>query len=171
MNELDRLPHARIRSALGSCLHHALMLARRLDHAASLENIVRYRFFYIDILASLDGPDRSEGMPVVRRCDAHRLNRWILEQFADVFHPNGLASSLLFCSGLATPLTSLLITIADVRDYRARLAGKTTDMRLASSSSADHRNLNRIVGSNRSRWLWLYRTTARRRCSHGCSSC
>src|SRR5262245_21033201 len=47
-------------------LHHALVLAGRLDHLAAFDEVVRDRFLDVHVLAGLAGPDGRQRVPVVR---------------------------------------------------------------------------------------------------------
>src|SRR4030095_12097535 len=56
-NPIDGLLHARTGAALRARPHDAFILARSLDDLASLPNVVRDRFFQIDVLSRLDSPN------------------------------------------------------------------------------------------------------------------
>src|SRR5439155_17262796 len=62
----DRFAQAAIGAALGASLHDAVIFPGRLDDLASFPNIVRDRFFQINIFSRLNGPNSAEGVPVVR---------------------------------------------------------------------------------------------------------
>ena len=56
-----------MRALLFAGLEHALVLADRLDHHASLADGVRERLFAVDVLARLAGMDAGQVMPMLRR--------------------------------------------------------------------------------------------------------
>ena len=66
---------------LGADLHDALVAARRLYHQPSLADIVRARFFHIDMFAGLSGEDGGRCVPVIRSGDEHRVHTFYLQYF------------------------------------------------------------------------------------------
>ena len=77
-------PFADVRAGavLGADLHHALVLAGRLDHLAAFPDAPGGRLLDVHVLARLAGPDRLQGVPVVLRGEADRVDRLVVEQLA-----------------------------------------------------------------------------------------
>ena len=71
-------------AALGADLHDAVVPPGRIDHAPALEQVVRDRFLDVDVLARLAGPDRGQGVPVVRGGDGDGGDVLVLQHLADV---------------------------------------------------------------------------------------
>src|SRR5262249_5085371 len=55
-----------VAASLSAVLHNAVVLAGRVERHAPLMNLVAARFFNVNILTRLTGPDGDEGMPMVR---------------------------------------------------------------------------------------------------------
>src|SRR5262249_36468943 len=83
-DKLGSAQDVRSAAALRPGLDDALVLARRLDHAPALDDVVRDRLLDVDVLAGLAGPDRRQRVPVVRRRDDERVNVLLFEDLADV---------------------------------------------------------------------------------------
>ena len=145
---------------MGAGLHHPLMLAGGLDHPSTFENIVGNRFLDVNILAGLDGPNGTQGMPMIRGGDAHGIDRFVFEKLANVFDPDRLFASLFFGCFIAATLAGSFVAIADMGDDRAALAGKAVDVGLAPAARTDDCDLNRIVGTDR--WGLLSRLSGLR---------
>src|SRR5437899_2802333 len=86
MEEFHRLTDARLTADLRAGLADAVVVAGELDDAPSLADVVADRLFDIYVLAGLDGPDRGQCVPVVRRGDAHRVNRRIVHDPPQILH-------------------------------------------------------------------------------------
>ena len=84
MQQLHCLANSPHGSPLRATLHDAVVLARRLHKLATLEEIVRDRFFDVDILARLHRPDSREGVPMIRCCDDDCLDGLVFEDAAHV---------------------------------------------------------------------------------------
>ena len=74
----------RARPVLGADLDHAAELAGRRHHLLPFPQVVRERLLDVDVLAGLAGPDRRQGVPVVRQGDEHRVDALVVEDFAGV---------------------------------------------------------------------------------------
>jgi len=83
-HQLARPAHTRTGAELGAGLEHAVVLADRLDHLASLVDGQRQGFLAIDILARLHGRDGNQGVPVIGDDDRHGVDVRPCEQFAEV---------------------------------------------------------------------------------------
>jgi hypothetical protein len=74
------------RPPLVTHLDEALVFAGRLDDELGLERVLAARFFDENMLARLHGKDRCGRVPEVRRRDEHRIERFIVEEAAKIFH-------------------------------------------------------------------------------------
>ena len=72
----------RARPVLGTDLDHSLVFAGRRHHLLPFPQVVRERLLDIDVLARPAGPDRRQGMPVVRQGDDHRVDALVVEDSA-----------------------------------------------------------------------------------------
>jgi len=120
-----------------------------LDDPSAFEDVVGDGLFDVDIFACLDGPDGTQGVPMIRGSDAHRVDRFVFKQFADVFDPHGLFATLFLGGFIAAALAGFFIAVADVGHHRAGSACKAIDVGLTSTSSADDGDLDRIVWTDR----------------------
>ena len=73
-----------IAATLRAVLNHDAVLLLRFDRDAPFGHIVAHRFFDIDVLAGLSGPDRHQRMPVVRRRDGDGVEVLVFQRFAHV---------------------------------------------------------------------------------------
>ena len=71
-------------ATLRTRLDDLVMPARRLDHFASLPDVVAHRFLNVNILVRLNGQNRGERMPMVGRRDGNSVKLRQLKQFSDV---------------------------------------------------------------------------------------
>ena len=69
---------------LGADLDHAAVLAGRRHHLLPFPQVVRERLLDVDVLARLAGPDRRQGVPVVRQGDDHRVDALVVEHLANI---------------------------------------------------------------------------------------
>ena len=74
----DRLSHTRVTTALRTGLANPIILARSLYNPSTFANIMADRLFNIHIFSSLQCPYRHQGMPMIWRCNAHHINRFII---------------------------------------------------------------------------------------------
>ena len=94
MNEGHGVSHPRVGSALRAGLDNSIVLACCLNKSATFENVVRNRFFDIDVFARLNRPNGSQGMPVVRCGDADSIDRFVVEESSEILDPTWLLSVL-----------------------------------------------------------------------------
>ena len=66
-------------AALSAMLDMRLVARRRLDQQPALANVVRDRFFDIDMLARIAGQDRCRRVPMIRSRHDHRIDRLVIE--------------------------------------------------------------------------------------------
>jgi hypothetical protein len=74
----------RIAPLLGADLANTFVLTRGVDGLPTFPLRVRQRFFNVNILARLHGPNRCQAMPVVAGGDNHRVDIRIIDQFAKI---------------------------------------------------------------------------------------
>src|SRR5262249_40162831 len=77
MNVADRLSQRAVGAILRSALANATEFARHLHDPAAFVHIVADRLLDVDILAGLHRPDRSQGVPVVRRGNENGRDRLV----------------------------------------------------------------------------------------------
>ena len=82
----DRFADARLRADLRPGLADLVVMPRRLDNASAFPDVMADRFLDIDMLARLHRPDGGEGVPMVRRRDADRVNRLVVHDAAQILH-------------------------------------------------------------------------------------
>ena len=77
-------------------LHQSLLLLRGFHKQPAFANVVGDGLFDIDVFAGVHGQDRGGRVPVVRRGDDDRIDRFVIENFPQVRHrPAGLNAELL----------------------------------------------------------------------------
>ena len=91
LHQFDRFLEMFTGTLLGADLHDAVVFRHSLHHLAALGQRVRERLFDIDILARFAGHDHGDGVPMVRGCNDHRLNVFVVEDRAKVFEAFGLS--------------------------------------------------------------------------------
>ena len=64
--------------------HDPVVLAGGLDHPPAFADVVADRLLDVDVLARLAGPDRGQGVPVVRRGDRDGVDVLVVEDLAEV---------------------------------------------------------------------------------------
>ena len=146
----------RARPVLGADLDHAAVLAGRRHHLLPFPQVVRERLLDVDVLARLAGPDRRQGVPVVRQGDDHRVDALVVEDFAGVVIRGDLPPVVtgrldfaievrlvgvaerddLDAGDLAEPADELMATPAHTADGRGR-------------PQPDDRDIHRVVGAAR----------------------
>ncbi len=103
------------------------------------------RLLDIDILPGLHRPDATQGVPVVGRCRADNIDAWIGKRLAHVAHV--FRFELLFFRHLLTAaLAHLLVDVNHVQHRRARVCHVGTEVILAASAHAHHRDSQCLVG-------------------------
>ena len=115
--EIKRPAQEYARPILGAHLDHAAIFSGRRHHLLSFPQVVGKRFLDVNVLARLSSPDRRQGMPVIRQCDHHRVDRLIVEDSAEVGVSRDLFSPLRESLGLAVEMR--LVHVAD-RGMRTR---------------------------------------------------
>ena len=96
--ELSRLDHGNRMSpiprgtALRTVLDDPVVTPRGFDGHPTFVHVVAARFFDVDVLARLAGPDRDQRVPVIRRGNRDSVDRLIIEHPANVLNGRRLAS-------------------------------------------------------------------------------
>src|ERR1041385_56839 len=72
------------RAGLRAGLNDAVVFAGGFDELASFPDIVGNRFLDVDVFTGLHGPDRRQGLPMVRRRNRNDVDVFVLEQLPNV---------------------------------------------------------------------------------------
>ena len=133
-------------AALRAVLDDPVVPPRGLDGDPAFVDVVAARFFDVDVLARLAGPDRDQGVPVVGRGDRDGVDRLVVEHAADVLHGGRRPAALLL--DLVEPLlVRPRVGIDQVRDLDARHhSTNSTDVFAASAVEPGHGETDRVVG-------------------------
>ena len=89
-HELHGLGEQRAAAPLRSNLDDPVVAPRRLDHAATFDDVVADGLFDVDVLAGLAGPDGHERVPVIGRGDRHGIDVAVVEHAPEIGFRGGL---------------------------------------------------------------------------------
>ena len=146
----------RARPVLGADLDHAAVLAGRRHHLLPFPQVVRERLLDVDVLARLAGPDRRQGMPVVRQGDDHRVDALVVEDFAGVVIRGDLPP--VVTGRLDFAIEVRLVGVAERDDLDAGDLAEPADELVATPAHTpdgrgrpqpDDRDIHRVVGADR----------------------
>ena len=84
LNQLGCFAEGAVGTSLSTGLDDTVILARRLQHLLSFEEVVADRLLHVDMLARLAGPDRGEGVPVVTAGDSNHIDLGIVQDPPEV---------------------------------------------------------------------------------------
>ena len=112
-DQLAGEPAARLRAALAAGLHHPAVPPRRLDHRPALADRQRERLFDVHVFAPATGRDRGNGVPVVGRGDADRVDVVPFEQLAEVAVDPAIAMAVLGVDQFLRSSCGGLVHVAD----------------------------------------------------------
>ena len=84
LDVLDGLLHGRTAAVHRADLDHLAIPSRGLHHPASFPDGVRRRLLDVDVLSSLQRPDRRQRVPVIGRGDDHGVDVLVVEHAAQV---------------------------------------------------------------------------------------
>ena len=84
MKKLHVADTLRARSLLRAVLDYPIVFLRRLDELLALKKTMRHRLLDVHVLPGLARPNRRQRMPVIRRCNANRIDPVIRERFTHV---------------------------------------------------------------------------------------
>ena len=132
-------------AALGADLHHALVLAGRLDHLLALEYVVAGWLLHVDVLAGLAGPDGGERVPVIGRCYRDRVDVPVFKQLAHVRVFFRRAVLKLPHHGRGA-FPRRLVDIADRCDSCTLHFGEEAEVATPAAACADDGQIDRLVG-------------------------
>src|SRR5262249_59270793 len=94
MEKGNGLAHAGGAAALGADLADTIVFWCGLDDSPAFADVVPDRLLNVDVLPGLHGPDRRQGVPVIRCSNADDVDRPIIHDLAEVlFKLRGLAMS------------------------------------------------------------------------------
>jgi hypothetical protein len=112
---VERLPEKGARSILRADLHHPAVLPGGRHHLLPFPKIMGKGFFDIHILARLAGPHRGQRVPVVRQGDDHRVDRFVIEDAAQIAESRNRLAAIL--EGLQLAIEMRRIHIAERDDF------------------------------------------------------
>ncbi len=148
MDEFDGLGQSAVGTVLRPALADAAQFARHLHDPAALAQVVADWFLDIDILARLHGPDRRQGVPMVRRRDEHRGDGLVIKNHAQVL--DGLRLGTLPGDEVRGDLSrAIAIRVADARDLAVREAGQFVGVLLAANAATEDGHGNLVIGADR----------------------
>ena len=161
------LAHLRPAALHRTRLEDAAVLLLGGDDLAGLVDGERERLLAVDVLAVLHRLDADVGMPVVRRRDAHRIDRRVLEDVAEVRATLARRVLVEVVDALDAVFHARLVAVADQRDARVFLVKELRQQRAtALNADADHRDVDRLArlaGAN----AHLARVASGKRCRGG----
>ena len=137
---LDSLAGARLCSGLDN---FPIVEGRR-DHLFPFPNVVRNRFFDIDIPAALHTPHGGQGVPMIGRGNGNRIDIFALQQFANI----GVSGHC--CAVLRAPLDPGIehgaVNVAQGRQAHAGDFAPFFNVVLPAPVESDHRHANVLIG-------------------------
>ena len=140
----DFIGAALVAALLRPVLDDPLVLPRRFDRLAAFEDVVTARFFDVDVLARLAGPDRHQRVPVVRRGDGDGIEALVLQRLADVLKTLRRVARLLLDLRYAS-LVEPRIRIDQLRDANVFHSRVRVDVRTAPAVNAGDGDVDRVV--------------------------
>ncbi len=126
---------------LGAALDDPAILACGLDELASFPDVVRDRFFDVDILARLAGPDPGKRVPVVAGRDHRCVDAFVVKHLAHI----GAGAGVGICLGRL--LDCLAIGVAQPGDLDPGQRAEPLDRRHAAAAHADEPDPDPVVGA------------------------
>ena len=133
-------------AALATHLHDAIVFPRRRDDLPGLEHVVRARFFHVDVLAGLAGPDGLQGMPVIRAGDGDGVDALVLENLADVAEGrHGLFPAPLQGSDVAFRMR--IVHVHERGQFDVRHGCPRIHVAGAAATTSDHRDAHGVIGT------------------------
>src|SRR6266404_4186359 len=132
---LNGFGNTRAGSGLGAGLDNAIVFARRGYDLTAFPDIMRHRFFEVNILASLNCPDGPEGVPMVGRGEGNDIDIFIFEQLANI----GISFDLptLVLPSLQLFIEDVAVHVAQRHQPRTFDLGHLVQMVFAASIEAD----------------------------------
>lgn len=133
----------------GPGLHDPAIFASRCDHGLPFADDDADRFFHVDILARLASLYGHVRMPMVRRGDAHGVDRWIGEHLAEI---GGLLRLVARpASHRRSAFEVRLIHIAKRCDSHAGLRHRGSHVLGTHHADTDEPDCNAIIGTTDTR--------------------
>ena len=162
---LHRVAHAGHRAALRTGLADLVVLAGRLDHAAAFAHVVAHRLLDVHVLAGLNGPDRDQRMPVVRRGRTDQIDRRIVKRRPHVVDDLRF-TPLLVGHEFGPPLAGVFVDVDHVQHFGVGPAGERTQVTAAASAATHHGHAQFFVRAL-ARLLFVGQGRGRRTSRHG----
>ena len=123
LNIFFRLVGIRGSSRLHTYLDDPLILSCRLDHFPAFPDVMRHRFFHIDILTGLTGHNRAQPVPVVGCSVNQGINTVVIKDFSKILdHLRPFVLRLL--DHLAGTCETPCIGIGKIGDLHVRALGE-----------------------------------------------
>src|SRR5439155_489510 len=132
--------------ALRAGLTNAAGLTSYLHDAPALTDVVADRFFDVDVLAGLHGPDGGQGMPVVAGRDEDRVDGVIVDNAPQILQggrPVALVLGYLTGKGLG----AIAVRIADGDNLAAGKSAQRLCVLFAANAAAQDGDSNGLVGA------------------------
>ena len=127
-------------------LHDALVATRGFDHQPALAQVVRRRFFDVDVLAGVAGENGRGRVPMIGGGDEHGVDVLVLQDASKVADLLGRAALAGFDAGGGLVL-ALGVGIADVGDADVFFRSQCADVARAHAARADDGDVDAIVGA------------------------
>lgn len=144
MQKLDRCPGILAGPILEPDLHQYVIGASRMDHLATLPQLVAGRLFHVDVLPSLRRPDSSERVPVVRGRETDSVDLRILKDAPHVVF--GLRLVVVLLAHFTNPVgEEVLVDVTERLDVDVLQTCKLADEASSPTPDAHHSNVNLVV--------------------------
>lgn len=140
----DHLGFAVAAAVLRAVLHDTVVLLGRFDALATFEHVVANRLFNIHILAGLAGPNGNQRVPVIGGGNGDRVEVFVFECFAHIFHRGGTVAAPLFDIDRAT-IVQIAIGIDEIGDLHPFAPGEFANVRAAAAVDAGDADANHVI--------------------------
>jgi len=122
-----------------------------LDELLPFPPIVRAGFFDVDVLTGLAAPNGHQRMPVIGSGDGDGVNRFVVEELANVSVGFGLGEAL-FLDLLQSLIEYGGIDVAERGDLCVWIPRQLLDVVIASAMQANDGDLHAVVGTEDALW-------------------
>ena len=119
-----------------------------LYDSPAFRHVVRHGLLDVDVLAGLAGPDRHQGVPVIRGRDRDGVEFTVVDQFSDV--GVGLDRLLALGEFLRLARQHLRVDVAERHDSDTGEPAESVDVAAATAAETDHRYSNILVAPGNS---------------------
>src|SRR5579884_2673484 len=143
LQPLNGLPDARAGTALCAGLDDLAALAGGLDQLPAFPNVMRHWLLHIDVAPRLNGPNRSQRMPMVGRRNADGINVIAVQKPPDVLKSRD--RFIAFLEFFDFSIQHLRIHVAQSDNAHTFDLMKTFEMVLAPSMEADDTDADVVI--------------------------